>query len=299
MEVPEPDLLPENQGAGELDVWEHTFMLDWDGLGYSDKGMFADAVVIEYLTDVIKFDDDMIGSDCEWGNLAALRAEVPEGPKERRAPKNHDEVVVVPDDEIDPWVGHPYLWDMVEEETDPFKAKKAPSNSSASSVDSSESDTFLDDVDAMEALWARRRDVAVFVDLPIDDKFTWTVRGGKWTKLHKGLAFDCYLGYGRAGVPSAFCKAFGLRRSFSLSIRAYGEAPCISMVKAWCHRMAFLFDRWVHGGGTDQFVFTHEDYAAYREPGEFYALAGTANRIEVKAFAKIRTIRPLRHKGCK
>ena len=44
------------------------------------------------------------------------------------------------------------------------------------------------------------------------------------------------------------------------------------LVRAWCHRMQYLFDLQIASPLGEKFVFTPEHLAAYNEPSEFARL---------------------------
>ncbi|CAK0853676.1 unnamed protein product [Prorocentrum cordatum] len=292
---PEPTLLPSDQGAAELDVWEHNFTVDWSTWGYSDEGLFPIAGKVEVLGDVIAGRDSHLGSDAAWVDLEELRAAMPEGPKANARKQAPDVEAEPAADEPELWAEHPYFWEDVAHEEPGGEDGESCAGSDMS--DNSCSDDGEDVDSAMEALWERRRDLAVFVDMPIDDKFRWALRGGKWTYLHKGVAYDSYRACAVKGVPCQWCCLYGVARSRSYSIAAYAEENCITLVHAWCHRLAFLFDLWVLRGGPCEYCYTPEDIDKYREPDAFQALAAQAAGELAKCVLQLRSIRPKKPKG--
>jgi len=66
-----------------------------------------------------------------------------------------------------------------------------------------------------------------------DDSISFPViiRGGRWTRLHRGRTFDNVCCIARRGLPAVWCELFGFGRMASFSIRLYSEALATTLAR--------------------------------------------------------------------
>ena len=144
----------------------------------------------------------------------------------------------------------------------------------------------------MEALWAKQ--AALDAERGVQtSEFDVTVRGGAWTRKHKGVAVDVYLAFATTREANAFAVTYRLQRSNSFTIRRYGEEWCMRLGQLWCARMTHFFEIWKSQGSAATYKFTIQDAASYEEPAEIReADWGSANRAVQKRAATLRRMGP-------
>ena len=135
---------------------------------------------------------------------------------------------------------------------------------------------------ALLELWDIRDHVAGAVG-DAGDSFYLSVRGGRWTLEHHGVAYDAYRGQARAWPASDFCRATRMQRTINLSAATYTDDVAVSIARFWCARMQHFYARWRHSDGAP--IDWAAEARSFVEPADIAALAagGTAvvrNRIE-------------------
>eukprot|EP00974_Lingulodinium_polyedra_P067431 6528743-Lingulodinium_polyedra.AAC.1 len=103
-----------------------------------------------------------------------------------------------PDCVPEPWMKYPAMWEFLKDPTDTLTRKRGKCK------DPKYDDmNFLPGDQAIEDLIRKR------VELGIEGQeeewkqfFKWTLRGGRWTGEHKGVAFDCYAAYTLKGTEA-------------------------------------------------------------------------------------------------
>ena len=94
--------------------------------------------------------------------------------------------------------------------------------------------------DAADALADRRAELAAAAAVePV--AFFWTLRGGRWTAEHHGVAYDSYRAQARGGSPSTFCVLHRMAMAATFAVARYTEEVCLQLTKLWIHRMFFVF----------------------------------------------------------
>ena len=73
------------------------------------------------------------------------------------------------------------------------------------------------------------------------------------------------------GMPRSWCDLFGLQKTSSYSIAAYGYAVCMAFAEAWKATMQHLFDQWVVDGGT-RFRYTAAQLDSYVPSARFVSI---------------------------
>ena len=76
------------------------------------------------------------------------------------------------------------------------------------------------------------------------------------------------------GVPAspagtALVSSFGLFQTFACYFSKYPREIGEQIVHAWCHRMSWLAQLWVDSGFEEEFNFSDEVIASYREDPSF------------------------------
>ena len=114
------------------------------------------------------------------------------------------------------------------------------------------------------------------------------------TAKKKGVPVD-YTGHKARGENAQkWCMGFGLKQSFTSSVKGYTVVEAQTLSEEWGRRMQWFYDQWCGAEGED-FRFTDEVVTAYPETEEFVTWAeslpmghpGRARAIEV------RKLRPL------
>jgi hypothetical protein len=90
------------------------------------------------------------------------------------------------------------------------------------------------------------------------------IRGGKDTAKRKGIVYDCVAGYARAGLPTTFCKKYGLGPQKSWSFQQHTEVIAMCLAQEWCLRMEHYFCVWLSNG--EDYHFTQRDKDSYPIP---------------------------------
>ena len=102
------------------------------------------------------------------------------------------------------------------------------------------------------------------------------------------------LGVGVSGKVLLLSNGVGstlLPLTATFSLQLYSEQAARTVAHGWCHRMHFFFSLW-KSTRVDDYRFTDQDVAAYKELPEFAELARTSSGAQLVWVLKIRTIRP-------
>lgn len=252
---------PREYDQKSLNTWDKLFHWDWTGFVFSDTGIFDEAAQVHVLSGVVNLDDHKMGSDGDWVLIEALMISLPgrssstsEEPKASRAHKQVD----IPEH----LAAHPNFWQVLTDSgpssgmvVEPKPDKAMP----ASSDESSSEDDELDELAAMEELWATRHELGLDQALT-EQWFPVSLRGGAWTASKKGVAFDCFLAAGKRSEIKAWCRNYRVAASGSFSIAKYGMDLAKALADEWATRQACLYSMWMDRGASDSFVFREADY---------------------------------------
>ena len=114
------------------------------------------------------------------------------------------------------------------------------------SMNSSSASSVYEDV-VFEALMEKRREWDIVAgsgraDLDVE------LLGGAWTREHRGVNYDAFVGRAHGREAEDFCSLYGLQKSFrcSTQLRAYEHAHAVCT--EWRHKMQWLFDRYLAQG---------------------------------------------------
>jgi len=94
---------------------------------------------------------------------------------------------------------------------------------------------------AWERVMMRRMEWQKDPDNVDGENFYTTILGGRWTRRHKGVAFDNYICKARAGLPSAFCQVYTLGRLHSFTIKAHTEKGAGMMAAETARRLEYFY----------------------------------------------------------
>lgn len=271
----------------------HTFKILWT-FRYSDDGVLDAPCTVEVMTDVVCLLGGLWGSDNDWQGLSDIEHVLSEqmpSVASTSALEEQPDVEVVPE----AWMNYPAMWEFIRESKEKPTNKRIRHKTACTTPVGLASVSVLPlpgEVSVTESL-SKRSGWSDDGDQAWPAYFFWRLRGGRWTDLHKGIAFDCYAAYVRQGtVASDFIAACpSLKPSVSFSIRAYGDVNALLLARSWIHRMFFLFSAWLESciDSTPQ-ESSNVQLGAYEEPEELTSVALTATR---PLLARIRQIRGL------
>ena len=126
------------------------------------------------------------------------------------------------------------------------------------------------------------------------------IRGGKWLRKHKGKEDDYIRGAAATADARQWCKLYGLQLSMSFAQDKFGIKDCTTLAVAFCHRMQYFYDLWVHQD-EDFYEFTEHDAAQYMEELDFVDLQLEKHEhpdpAMEKRFKEIKALFPQKIKG--
>ena len=292
LEVAEPWFSVHEFDDVGFDIWAHSFEWDMSEFVYSNKLGFpvGDVTV---LIDVVSRQGGLLCADgCfrpiqEWKDL--LPQEDVRGAASE--PRQHKPKEVG----LEPWMEDLFMWEYVRDGGGQASTKPRGGKAGATALLPLVSDDEYDLEDPLahlEALWEKRKELD-FEDVG-PEPFVFSVRGGRWTSLHKGVAFDSYRGQARAGDASDFCRLYSLGLSATFSIAAYGDEVCLALCQYWIHKMTYLFHEWAEAGMDDKYVFSDVLLAACEQPDDIRVLSEGASAKLVQRIGSIASLRPRR-----
>ena len=101
---------------------------------------------------------------------------------------------------------------------------------------------------------------------PSGDDFVVSLRGGAWTKQHRGIAADAVLATAAHEEARRFLGALGESKSASFSIIAYQDKATL-LGQEWCARHQHFYNLWTSRGQST--TFTSDDANAYTASDEW------------------------------
>jgi hypothetical protein len=291
IEVPDRVLSPSAYWLQEGEQSKHKFAIEWKW-HFSNSRMFPLAENIEVLSN-IRFElNGYLSCDGDWTSLQSLETFLPKKPCSKRS---GGKTVELEKDFIpDAWMKHPAMWEFIKEYPEPTCKRRLRGKMGAASSSAEGGSGFLPGDAAVEALVLRRAELGDDAGEAWRQFFCWKLRGGRWTGENKGLAFDCYAAYSLKGTEAEqFVASYhSLQSSASWSIRSYGDNECLTMARAWIHRMYYFFDLWLQAPSDEVRKFGHADVSSYPEPIDFAQLAVTATGSLHNRICQIRQIVP-------
>ena len=300
-DVVEPTLVADGWAAQAVSMCDRYFRLDISRTYFSDDGTFSGIAGVDFITDVRKMPNGLLGTDSDWLSMADLQVMLPDGVGHAEPMAACEEGPLLPVVEDEPWMSDPYMWEYLRADGDTTcgrvyaleKDRKAPGSASASSeaFSCSSEDSDLDDVAAMEELYDKRALLEGDHGLPTGE-FTWELRGGKWTLRHKGSAYDCYRAKARTAEARRFCALYGFNMSASYKLSQYDEDVCVVLVKAWVARMEHWYSVWVSAGRDGTYRFRRSNENGWVESEDVAATYASGDARVRERVQQIRSLAP-------
>lgn len=174
-------------------------------------------------------------------------------------------------------------------------APRAQSENDNAARAASSPEPLPDDViaEAWAALEAKRRAWSMEEQLQGED-FTTKILGGKWTRKHKGKAFDAIKSVAGRGAPSLWCRQYSLNVEASFSFAKYGEAAGSTLALQWCKVMQYYYNIFKRHNDS-AYEYSEADCASLEEDAdwaEFVRAAGAGSVVAIRA-ETIRALRPV------
>lgn len=126
--------------------------------------------------------------------------------------------------------------------------------------------------DLFEELEKKRTEWATDPKRYSTEYFKMSFLGGKWLIAHKGKAWDAVQAAASGNVVKDWCKKYHLQQRARFEADLYGEDGCMIFAKAYIEKMQYFFVLW-RSQPNEDYVFTNEDLAGWRESDDFIAEA--------------------------
>ena len=272
--------------------YDHRFTMDFQAVRLWHELPQVSEDATHVLMDLQHLSGDSLASASEpvplTDVLSWLPAPSPPKPREQQPPKMSSA------EEAELLAKHPFLKCFVQAQSDPSSGSQSQTcnaDREAPKETGSITDEQLQEVfDAMEQ---KRREWADD-DASYDGEFKVTLVGGPWLMKQSGEAFHAWRGGVRKGSPAEqWCGQYSMPLTASFSLHLYSEQAARTMAHGWRHRMHFFFSLW-QSTRADDYRFTDQDVAAYKELPEFAELARTSSGAQLVRILKIRSVRPFR-----
>ena len=147
-----------------------------------------------------------------------------------------------------------------------------------------------EDVDAevvFDALEAKRLELNL-ADARQGHDFFVSLIGGTWQNTHLNGDYNCFRGYAHGAFAEGFCDEFGLQKTFSCSIKEYGEDNAHAVCRAWCGKMQWLYDKYLsEGSAVDFSEATLGRFSEDAEVGVLYEASGGKLRQRISSVRKL------------
>ena len=274
-------LAPESHDGGpEVSAWliDVGVVKDWSQLGLAD----ADLVMVSRYARSIG--DFVVTCADQAVEIGEFLTGVHVGPAAKEPPKKKAKAKAGPS--ITPEMLAMYPW--LASDTKAKASKSFGGAASSSSGVPADEDVLADavavetlDDDGLEALYAelekKREEWAVHTSEDVADAmFKVTVLKGKWTFEKTGMAYDAVRAFASAPVRE-WCRKYSLQDAKRWNVLLYGEAETFTIAKAWCSKMAYLYNIWMSQGSED-YEFTAAEVDAWPVPKEYSDLLPTLNK---------------------
>ena len=272
--------------ADQLQSWRRCFRADHNVYSFTDEASTLDDADMFVLSDAVYIGECLLVSDATWKPLAHildLLGEVPaDGNDEQRRTTGCPASAF--DDRIFecPWVND--YWENVK------KLDSAMEESSTESDDGKprEEPVFEVDVAALDDSLATTREAWRHRDAFRSTDFKWALLGGKWLAERRGIMYDAFEATARKGGPMDFCVRWHLPRSSSYFCSIYTEAGSFTLATAWCHKMQWLYSKFVAEG--EAVDYGKDAMARYDEPDgieDLYRTGTPRMRTRIKALREL------------
>ena len=123
--------------------------------------------------------------------------------------------------------------------------------------------------------------------------FSTKILGGKWTRMHKGRAYDAIVGLAAKGGPHDWCRRYGLNVEASFSLQKYGEEAASTLALQWCKVMQFFYDLYQQADDPDH-VYSDAELQSFEEDLDWvnFVLAAGVDSVVWPRASLIRNLRP-------
>lgn len=150
----------------------------------------------------------------------------------------------------------------------------------------------LDRDEVLASLAAAREAIADAPMVAEIEHFSWTLRGGCWTREHTGMDYDSFRAMAVTKPGKEFLAQSGMPASATFAMQRYGEHACAVFCRYWVARMSFLkgLSDSAQGGGAE--VFCDAALGAFQEPADFVELASSARGHVLSRIRALRALRP-------
>ena len=136
---------------------------------------------------------------------------------------------------------------------------------------------------------ARSAEAVVALAQGFVDFVTSECRGDSTLRI-TGIYHDAVQGKCATAEGDSWARRKKLQVTFKCTFSEHVEGPSRIIVRAWCHRMQWMYNREVVSG-TDDFVFTDAVMSEYLEPDDFTKLVPTlTKKTSLDRVAKIRKL---------
>lgn len=293
VEVEEPFFTASSFESVQPHLWEHTFRWNMNDFLFSDCCQLPDDGKVEVLTDVVFRPPRLLCADGPFLSYVVMLQWLDDAPAPA-APSSDSQTT----DKVDwaPWMADPMMWQFVRDLPSDDQTRAPERRKSSKSQPSQPKVALASEAEqeaAMEALWDHRLQVALDGAEEGPEHFTFTVRGGRWTLAHLGVAYDSFRAHAARAEAKDWCALYSLQKSATYSIALYGEEICMGLCKAWIHRMAFFYEMWVARGSSRSFCYSQDDLELYGGLPEDFALGA----ITGPALARLSAIGRIRPKA--
>jgi hypothetical protein len=206
--------------------------------------------------------------------------------------KEKHDIVVELRDKL-PWLTASQIMDyLADEETCPKKTPKETEDSTHPPPARVDPDVAMGEDAAIALAAVVERVEAEDEEVDYADFFP-KVLGGVWTDLHMGIPFDRLACKARSHTKK-WRKMFKIQEAYTFSVGLYGEHDAHMLVKAWIHKLTYLFELWL-GRGEPAAQYSEEDHAEFAHT-ESYMDWACALELESDSFTavlKLRHFRPV------
>ena len=134
---------------------------------------------------------------------------------------------------------------------------------------------------------------------PPSEEFGARILGCKWTKRHRGVAWDAVQGFARTDMAKSFCTLFEFHHTMRFGRGDFSRDEALLLVEGYCLRMAHYFSIWQDMGfGPMDFDAVAEDLDSVDDLELVEAmLAADDQGLFYEAAQRVRALRPGQWQG--
>lgn len=121
--------------------------------------------------------------------------------------------------------------------------------------------------------------------------FKASILGGAWTKAHKAVAYDYFLGAACTTAAEQWCRRDSTGLSARFSAKLYGDEVAALLSRYWAAKMQHYYDIYVASGKTS-YAYTQEDHDSWDEPSGVKDRASTLVGPAAGRLGELRALRP-------